>query len=271
MRSTALGLIVLMHACGALADEATSDPEPESSYVLGLAIKSAPEYEGSDLRVLKIRPLWAYRYGRFKISTSGASAVMGFAGDAVGSGVSAELLRTDRWRLGAALRLDGGRPSGDSIHLRGLPDIRGTLRGRFFTTYRIDDEWGLSGSVSQDLLGRQGGAEVGLNLGYRQRISETTSVSAGAGVALGDSRYMRSYFGVTEAQAASTGLRAYAPGAGPKNSSLGVGVMTALTPNWIAFANAGASRLLGDAASSSLTRKTNSASLTIGLAYRCCK
>lgn len=266
-----LGTLVAAAAFGAHAENGDAEPAIESRYVIGLTLRSVPEYEGSDRRVLKIRPLWAYKHGRFRISTSGASAVMGFASDPVGSGVSAELLRTERWKLGAALRFDSGRQSSDSDHLTGLPDIQRTLRGRFFVSYRIDDEWGAGASISQDLLGRQGGAELGLRLGYRHWLSPTTSISAGAGMTLADRSYMSTYFGVTDMQSATSGLPAYTPGAGLKTAGLGIGVMTALTPRWIAFANAGASRLLGDAAASPISRHANSATVSIGLAYRCCK
>lgn len=267
----AISLLLATAASQAETGDGTLDPARETGYVLGLTLKSVPEYEGSDKRTLKLRPLWAYKYGRFRISTSGSSSVLGFAADPVGSGVSAELLRTDHWTFGAALRFDSGRQSGDSAYLRGLPDIRRTLRGRFQASYRIDAEWGLTGRLSQDLLGRQGGAEAGLNLSYRHWLSATTALSAGTGVSLGDSRYMKTYFGISDAQSASSGLRAHAPGAGLKDISVGIGFMTALTPRWIAFANAGTSRLLADAASSPLTRQASSTSVAIGLAYRCCR
>lgn len=269
MTAAALGTALALPP--ASADETTPGDAPKSIYVLGLSLKSAPEYEGADRYALKVRPLWAYRYGRFKISTSGASAVMGFATVSVGSGVSAEILRTARWKLAAALRFDSGRKSGDSARLAGLPDIQRTLRGRFSVSYRLDDEWGVGASVSQDLIGRGGGAEVGLNLGYRHWLSPTTSVSAGAGVSLGDGRYMQTYFGITDAQSSTSGLPAHAPQAGPKSVGASVGFMTALTPRWIAFANASSTRLLGGAASSPLTHRANAAAISFGLAYRCCK
>ena len=267
----AWGLAVAAIAAPVHAGAAADAEAPEWRYVAGLSFKSAPEYDGSDRRVLKVRPLWAYKYGRFRISTSGASAIMGFASDPVGSGVSAELVRTDHWKLGTALRLDSGRQSSDSARLTGLPDIQRTLRGRLYATYSIDDRWGISGNVAQDLLGRQGGATFGLNLGYRRWMGAQTMVSAGAGVSLADRRNMQTYFGITDGQAVRTGLPAYSPGGGLTDIHAGVGVMTAIAPRWIAFANVGASTLIGDAATSPLTRQASAALATFGLAYRCCK
>lgn len=253
-----------------LAAAQPADPA-DSRYVLGLSLRSSPEYQGADRNSLKLKPLWAYQYGRFRISTSAAGSVMGFASDPVGSGVSAELLSRDRWKLGTALRFDSGRQAHDSTRLNGLPDIQRTLRGRIYLSYSLSDEWTALASVSQDLLGRQGGAELGLNLGYRHWLTAQTSVSAGAGVALGDQRYMQTYFGISDAGALASGLPRFAPSAGLKGAGFGLGIMTALTPSWVAFANLGSTALLGNAANSPLTLKPMSTTATIGLAYRCCR
>lgn len=251
-------------------DEAPQTPTG-SNWLVGAMALSQPEYEGSDKRVLKLRPLWAYQWGRFRLSTSRAGGVMNFASDPQGPGASALLLSSDRFRFGAALRFDSGRTSGDSEHLKGLPDIKRTLRGRFFASWKLDDHWDLSGNVSQDLLGRRGGAVGSLDVGYHQRLTERTEWSASAGVSLANAQNMRTYFGVTPEQSASSGLAAFTPGSGPRDVYGGVGFITALTPRWIMFGNVGASRLVGDAAASPLTLQRNSYSAGIGLAYRCCR
>jgi outer membrane scaffolding protein for murein synthesis (MipA/OmpV family) len=253
------------------ATELMPPETPKSSYVLGASLSSGPEYDGSDQRVLKLRPLFAYRYGRFMISNSRAGAVLGFAADTPGPGASAELVRTDRWRLGAALRFDSGRNSADSSNLDGLPDIRRTLRGRFYVSYALTDRWNLGASVSQDLLGRQGGATMGLDAGYRVRLTARTEFTAGAGISLADAQNMRTYFGITNDDALRTGRQTYAPAAGIRDFHTGIGITTALSPSWIAFAGIGASTLLGDAASSPLTKDGTSVRTSVGLAYRCCK
>lgn len=84
---------------------------------------------------------------------------------------------------------------------------------------------------------------------------------------------LRPYFdaGITPEQAASTTLPAHTPSAGLRNAYAGVGFITALTPRWILFGNAGTSRLIGDAAASPLTLNRSSYSAGLGLAYRCCR
>ncbi len=239
-------------------------------YVLGLALKSSPEYPGSDRQAFKLRPLWALSHGRFTLSTSGASAVLGFAAAPSGSGLSAVLHQDAHWRVGASLRMDSGRASADSSHLGGLPDLRPTLRGRLYASYALAPGWSLGASLAQDLLGRQGGADLGLSLGWQRWLDPSTSIGAGAATSLGSARYMQSYFGVDPAHAVASGLPAFKPGAGIKSVGVGVGVMTLLSPRWVGFANVSAGTLLGQAADSPVTHRPAAFGLTLGLAYRCC-
>ena len=245
------------------------DPE-DSRYVIGVAVNAAPEYEGADRTRLRLKPLFAYKKGRFRISTSGAGSVMGFAAVPIGSGVSAELISSERWKLGTALRFDNGRQSSDSARLAGLPEAKRTLRARFYVSYKIDEEWDAGAFLAQDLAGRKGGAELGLGVGYRHWLTPRTALSASVGLTLYDRRRMQTYFGIDDASAAHTGREPYAPGAGLQAAHTSIGIMTAITPRWVAFANLGASRLLGDAATSPLTYRQSSMSATVGLAYRCC-
>lgn len=254
----------------ALAADAPKVPATDSRYVIGASLAVQPDYPGSDRQVTKLRPLWAYQYGRFRVSTSRASSVLGFASDAAGPGASAELLASKRWRAGVALRFDSGRLSSDSPSLAGLPDVKRTLRGRLYGSYEINDRWNLNGAVSQDLIGRHGGALVSLDLGYRRRLGERTEFTSGGGISMGDNRYMTTYFGVPDS-AALPDRPAFSPGAGLRDVHFGLGVMTAFTPRWIGYANAGVSRMLQDAANSPLTRQASSGAVSFGLAYRCCR
>lgn len=256
------------------ADQSGEDiPEKTSGhhYLLGAMVVSQPEYEGSDRRVMKLRPLWAYEWGRFRISTSRAGAAMNFASDPQGPGASALLLAKGPVRFGAALRFDSGRKSGGSEHLQGLPDVKRTLRGRFFVGWKINKQWDLGANLSQDLLGRHGGAVGNVDLGYHQRLGERSEWSAGLGLSLASSQNLRTYYGVTPEQSVASGLAAFTPSGGPRDAYAGLGFTTALTPRWILFGNASASRMVGDAASSPLTLQRTSFSAGLGLAYRCCR
>lgn len=238
--------------------------------VLGANLQYAPEYAGASRHSFDLKPLWALQYGRVRISSSGAAAVLGFGADTPGAGASADLVRTDRFKLRLGLRLDHGRKSSDSADLAGLPDVRNTVRGRVAASYALDEHWTTAASVSQDLLGRDGGALASLDLGYRARLTETTQWSTGVGLAFGNSRYMQSYFGVPEGALRPPRLPSFSPGAGARDVHTGIGLMTTITPRWVAFGGIGYSVLLGDAAASPLTKSRSDWSAAVGLAWRCC-
>lgn len=271
LRAIPCAFALTLSSPGNAAEDDDQKNTPGHNYLVGAMALSQPEYEGSERRVIKLRPLWAYQWGRFRLSTSRSSAAMNFGSDPQGPGASALLVDSQRVRFGAALRFDSGRNSGDSPRLSGLPDIERTLRGRVFVGYKLTDRWDISANVSQDLLGRQGGAVGSVDIGYHQRLGQNIQWSVGAGVSVGSRQNMQTYFGITPEQSASTKLPVFTAGSGLRNMYAGTGFITALSPRWILFGNVGASRLLGDAANSPLTLKTTSASAGLGLAYRCCR
>jgi MipA family protein len=268
MRAAGLLLLFVLWPGLSPAEEADDEDERPPRFLLGASLLNAPEYAGAARNQSKIRPLWAYQHGRFRISTSRAGGLLGLGGEAIGSGASADLLRGSRFKLGLALRTDGGRSSGDSARLKGLPEVRRTLRGRLYAGYALSKPWSLSASLSHDLLGREGGTTAGLDLGYRARLSARSEWSAGIGLGLGDARYMRSYHGIDAQGAAASGLPSFRPGGGLRDLHLGLGLTTVLDAHWVGFATLGASTLLGDAADSPLTQRQAGVSVSVGLAYR---
>lgn len=237
-------------------------------WVLGVSAQRAPEYAGSGKSDLKLRPLWALRYGRYRLSTSRANAVLGFGADAPGPGASADLIAGDRFKFGAALRIDGGRKSSDTPAFAGLPDVRRTVRGRVYASYVLNKHWSLGASLSQDLLGRQGGAQFSTDIGYGDRLGAHSEWSVGFGSSFQDRRHAQSYFGVSAPSAQRTGLSAFEAQGGMQDLHLGIGLTTALTPHWIAFGSAGWAVLHGSAAASPLTRDRSNGSVSVGIAYR---
>jgi outer membrane scaffolding protein for murein synthesis (MipA/OmpV family) len=214
------------------------------------------------------RPLWAFQYGRIRISTGGAAAVLGFAQDPRGPGASAELFSGDKLRMGIALRIDHGRDSSAIAGLEGLPDVPATLRARAYASYALTQRWTAASSLSQDILGRGGGTVVTADIGYRAPLTPKSEWYVGSGMTWTDARYMKSYYGVPPGSGSNSGQAAYTTGAGPMNARVGIGFTAALTSRWILFGGAGATRLLGYAADSPMTLRPASAAVSLGLAYR---
>jgi MipA family protein len=253
-------------AAGSVLDDVIAN----SRYVIGGALNANPDYAGSNRRELKLTPVYAFQYGRFRFSAGGGGGLLNFGTDVVGPGASAELKTAGKIRLGASLRIDNGRQASDSVDLAGLPEVRRTLRGRFYASSELTQRWTASASVAQDLLGRGGGALLSADLGYALPTSPRTTWTAGGGVAFADRTYMQSYYGVPASASAASGLAPFDAGAGPRDLHLGLGWTSALSARWVAFASLGASRLLGDAAASPLTKSRHAVSATLGIGWRCC-
>ena len=262
-------ITVLALACSAKAQAQQPEVEsPSARYLLGVAVVTQPEYDGASKRETKLKPLWAFKLGRVRFSTSGAGGLLGFGHEESAGGASTQFIDTDKLRVGVSLRVDSGRSSGDASTTRGLPDVRRTLRARFYTNYSLTKDLNIGATLSQDLLGHHGGMTVGTDLGWRFYRSPTLEWTSGIGISAGSAQNLRSYFGVPESSVAASGKPAYDPGAGLRDVHAGVGFIRPITKHWLAYGNAGVSRLLGPVADSPLVEKRTGASAGIGLAWR---
>lgn len=271
-------VLTVMCAClPALAEEAPSsvnaDGSPKFNYVLGAIVSSSPDYAGGSGRSANLRPAWALEYGRFRLSTSRGSTLMGHGLEQRESGATAVLAESDRFTLSASLRLDHGRKSGDAPLLAGLPDVRSTARARISAGYAFTSRWSVGAGLSQDILGRDGGAQLSTSLSYTLPLTQQTRLAVGAGASFGDSTYLRTRFGVPAVAggAGAAHLPAYQPSGGLYSVDLGAEVMTALNRHWVVWGGVGASQIQGDARRSPLTVQPTSYSASLGLAYRCCR
>lgn len=265
-----LSALVLMSGVAAAqpAPNPTEPADPPLRYLLGVGAVERPEYDGAARYALKFKPLWALQWGRWRLSTSGSSSLLGFGRGGAGPGASTELLNKGPWRVNLALRFDSGRDSGEARTTQGLPDVRRTLRARLAVTYALTPDWALTTGASQDLLGRHGGLTGGVDLSWRFYRSQDTEWMAGGGLSGANAQNMRSYFGIDAAGSVASGKPVYEPGAGLRSTYAGVGFTHRLAPHWLAFGSTGVSRLLGPAAASPLTEQRNGASLTMGIAWR---
>jgi outer membrane scaffolding protein for murein synthesis (MipA/OmpV family) len=272
-RSGVLALVSVLALLPAWAQDAAAPDEPAGPkfhYALGAIASNGPDYAGGDGRKSSLRPAWAVEYGRFRLSTSRGSAFMGHGlGTPRESGASATLAQSDRFSLSAALRIDKGRDGSDAPIMVGLPSVRSTLRARLSAGYAITDRWSVGAGVSQDILGRDGGAQLSTSVGYTWPLTEQTKVTIGAGASFGDRTYLRGHFGVPAGGASP--LPAFEPRAGLYSVDGGVEVMSAINRHWVILGSARVSQLQGDARRSPLTMEPVGYSVSVGLAYRCCR
>jgi len=234
---------------------------------IGPVVNVAPDYSGASTRKVGWTPGYYIRYGRLTASNTGGFVTRRNTDD-VFQGLGLDLKRDDRVRYNATLRIDNGRKSSETRGLEGLPDIQRTLRARFSATWQIDPQWKAASGLNVDLLGHGGGNVLDLGATHDRRWSEATTWSLGAVVTAGDARYMRSWYGVSEAASAASGKPVYVPGAGLRDVSFSSGWRTEIGRDWIVLWGGSVGRLLGPAAASPISVSSNEWRVYAGVAWR---
>jgi outer membrane scaffolding protein for murein synthesis (MipA/OmpV family) len=232
----------------------------------GLTTSYRPEYSGAARQIFKVSPALFLRYGRFTITN--ASGFVTRRADDVMRGLGMDMVRSDAVRVNLALRVDQGRGEDTSEALRGMGNIRATIRTRMAASWRLQGPWRTGASWSVDIAGRGGGQFGDIGGGWEQRIAPDTVLNIGGGLSFGNGRYMQNFFGVTAEQAARTGYPVYVPGAGLRDASAAINLRHDFGTEWTALAGASTTRLLGAAAASPLTGRKGTWGLSAGLARR---
>jgi len=263
----------------ATAQEATSPakrPVIEGSsghagfiWALGATLNNGASYPGSNRRSTGVGHVVGIALGRYTLSIGGGGALLDRDLDRAESGVSARLVDEGQLRLTGSLRFGGGRTAGDEPQMQGLPEIRRTLRGRIGVVYDTNDHWSFRSALTQDLLGRSGGAVLNNTVRYEFDLPPGTELTLVAGLQLADKTYMRSFFGIPTALAGvTTPLPAFAPRAGLYSTEVGFDWRQNVSHHWVLLGGLRYSQLQGDARRSPLTLKPDNYSISAGLVYR---
>lgn len=267
-------LPVLLASCAASAgaqvtEETQREQRPPRAWdaTLGFSISHGPAYAGGARQSTQLTPGIGLRWGRFSLVSRSAFSVRG-SDAAAGGGLRVELADGDRLRVGLGLRSDSGRQESDSPELRGLGDVRRTLRLRLSVSYRLDDGWRLRASALADALGRGTGMLGELQLSRDIVLADNLNASATLALGFSDRRHMQAYYGITPEQAGRSGYAVSPAAAGLRDISLSFGLRQGLSTRWALFGGGGVSRLVGPAARSPLALQRSSWALSAGLVYR---
>ncbi|WP_181150099.1 MipA/OmpV family protein [Ensifer aridi] len=221
--------------------------------MVGAGAIYAPKFEGSDEFELVPIPMISATFGDRVTIDPGGLAV--------------DVLESNGFKLTVKGGYDmgGGRDEDDSPHLKGLGDIdAGAVVGT-----QISYELGpmeLYASVDKTIGGSDGLlGEVGANVSHHY---DRFILSAGASATFADDNHMESYFGVTAAQSARSGLRQYDAGAGLKRVDLEASVTYMATENWLVRGQAGVGFLTGDAKDSPIVQDDVQPSAMLVVGYK---
>lgn len=263
-----VGVIVSTLTCAAVvrAEEPPAPPADKVEGAVGVVLQYRPAFSGSSDFKLKPELAGFLRYGRLTITGAGGFTTR--RQDEVERGLDAELVRREGLRVNLSLRFDRGRNESVSTQLAGMGDIRPTVRARLGLQWAIAPRWQASLSTSVDALNRVGGYVVGAGLTYTQPIDARQRLIYGASLQGAGDRYLQAWYGVTPSQSAASGYPVYAATEGLTEAGIGATWRIEIDPQWAAFAGASASRLLGAAAASPLTRQRTGWAVSSGVARR---
>lgn len=227
-------------------------PERNWSLIVGAGGIYEPEYEGSgDFKIQPV-PFIVFTYGEWL--------------EIDPRGITITALRHDGFALAAKVGYEGGRDDDDADRLDGLGDIdfaatvgaKASYNWNGFEIYAAVDQT-ISGSES--LIGTFG-AE------YQAPVTERLILGAGVEAVVANDKHMQSYFGVTAAQSARSGLSEYKAEAGLKRVNVSASAIYMLSENWLVRGEVGLGILTGDAADSPITEEKLQPSTSLFVGYK---
>ncbi len=114
-----------------------------------------------------------------------------------------------------------------------------------------------------------GSAYTLMNLGVNTTVYQGSAGSIGLTLSgtLGDSNYMRTWYGVSSRQASRTGFRQYSPNGGLESVALGANWVLPLDKNWSLSVAGEARQLLGDAGDSPIVQRRSQFSIGSMVTY----
>ncbi len=262
-RHLAAGITALSLLCVADMAAAQSADEPATatgwSGSLGIGTVSAATYLGSPNRRTIGVPFVELAYtsesmGRFQLGQQGAAWIFPeVAGFTVGVQLAGDPGRYER-------KHDDLIPYGDA-RLEGMSDVKSSAEAGVLVGYGP-----VSLSVRQSLgsKGHEGlVADVGVEHGVQ--INDRLAMSVGVGARWADDDYMKSFFGVTEAQAQASRFDAYTAGKGINSAEASAMAEYRVKGAWYMMARVNYSQLLGDAKDSPISEENGSATGFLGV------
>jgi len=281
-RSTKLPLYVRVSAIGlALSAAHAVAQQPERTDNATLGVSATPDAEPAEgiSAVVGAGPFFhpANEGAKnFKVAPFPLVDIRGLFDDRVFistlRGIGVNIIDAGPFRAGVAVSYAGGRNSSDSPRLKGLSDVSGGPVASGFMTYSIKP---VAFEIkAQNIFGPNPGMTVTAGATASFSPIEGMRLSFGPEVTWADSRYDKTYFGVTPyeaSQAAADGnpLRPYSPGSGIKDVGFSATALYRLTDHWGLAAHVGLTELVGSAAKDSpLTQRSFQPSIAFGATYK---
>jgi MipA family protein len=262
-----LALLLVLFASGSvMAQDRFALPLPTDAFpnFVAVGVGGAPDYLGSDEYLVGLAPAVGLELGPTRFRMLGNWAML-------------DLLGKPNFSIGPAAVYRFGRFDVDDAVVSRLPGIDNTvnLGINFGYEYVDPDDPFKRIAFGIDILHDVGGVYDGFVVNGFARGIYPLPWRGGAlvtvlGTTYGGDAYGDTYFSVSSADAAASGLPQYAAGAGFRDARLGLGLFQSLSLNWHVGAGVVYSRLVGDAADSPIVADRGSPNqfiFGVGVAY----
>lgn len=220
---------------------------------LGIGLAAEPDYPGARRYRPSPLPMVSITYRNFLFLGPG--------------GIGINAINWHGLRAGPILGFGFGRKQSDDPHLNGLGDIQPSVNAGAFAAYRFGP-FELNGTVRQAVTHTRYGLTGSASFNYmRPLIAKKLALALGPEIDLANSDYAQTWFGVSSAQSAKSGLPAYTASGGVKD----VGFHAILTYRYsehILFRAFGDVRqFTGSVAASPIVQSKTQAVIGFGVAY----
>ena len=209
-----------------------------ANYSIGGGIGVKPDYEGSSDYEFVPLPAGSARFSN------------GMYIQLLGLNLRANVIPSNMWRLGPVYNYRQERSDVENNRVDDMKNISDANELGIFGGF----EWN-NWFVFLDILGDMGNAYNGwyatLKGGYNYVISKAWMLSMGAHTTYADDDYMQTYFGVSAADSARSGLKRYNADSGMKDVGIDLGLNWNFASSWDLRGIASISQLIGDADDSS--------------------
>ncbi|HUK00562.1 MAG TPA: MipA/OmpV family protein [Stellaceae bacterium] len=220
---------------------------------LGVGVAGMPTYDGAKNYRAQPVPLVSIRYRDLIFLGPG--------------GLGVNVVHWGGLRMGPVIGYGGGRRQSDDPHLSGLGDIQAAVTAGAFANYTVG-HWVVAGTVRQAVTHTDDGLLGNVRLDYRQvLVPGKVYLMAGPELGFANGRYERTYFGVTPAQSASSGLPEFTPHGGLKEVGLNFGLTYRWSQHVLLRSFGGVRELVDDTGSSPVVQSRTQGFLGVGAAY----
>lgn len=218
---------------------------------------------------LNLSPVGYLTWGRWSLSSS--AGLIERKRDGTEGGLTAEISQRGTMSTRLGLRLDRGRDASSDPTLTGMGDIPMTVRARLDLQWRPTSDWSMSTGLSADALGRGQGVMGDLGASRSWRLGDAGRLTLGTSLSWADTGYTQRWYGVSEAQALTSGYPVFRTHSGINGLNVSLAWQRDLHlagQVWAAFAGLSMHRRLGDALHSPLTLQQDQWNARAGVAWR---